>query len=114
MSKFSVMLRLLMNKVFFMYQRKYLAEWDKKLNYLLDNCKVREFDSHAVTFVDGNNKYRVWTNNRFYAFGYLYELNGVTQNLKYRPSWRTIMRLYFEIVEMKNLKAVIEYKEAIK
>ncbi|MDE9551337.1 hypothetical protein [Xenorhabdus bovienii] len=114
MTKLSVMLRLLGNKTFFLYQHKYLAEWDKKLNYLLDNCKFIKFDKHVVTFVDGDNEYRVWTSNRFYSFAHLYELNGVTQTLQYRPSWRTMMRLYFEVVEMKNLKAAIEYKEAIK
>ncbi|WP_446470814.1 hypothetical protein [Xenorhabdus stockiae] len=114
MSKYSLMIRLLMNKVFFMYQHNYLTEWDNKLNHLLDNGKIVGFDDFTVTFTDGDNRYEVWTSNRFYSFGHLYGTNDASQKPQYRPSWRTMMRLYFEAVEIKNFKSVIEYKEAIK
>ena len=72
-----------------LHQQKYSAEWDKKLNELLDRedeCKIGEY---TLTIGDCE----IWVANRWYSYGWLRRAGENIVNLEYRPSVKTMVRL---------------------
>lgn len=90
------------NTLFRMYDHKYSSEWDAKLSHLLNNAE--SWDSVEIS--SGNYcleisyrgvAYHIWIENRWYAYGTLYELNGYQLERRHqcRPRFRTMRRLHF-------------------
>lgn len=87
---------------------KYNPDWDKKLNWLMDNAdKVKTTNEHTLTFyVKSGSRfmglfvsydaYEVWVVNKNSSYGYLFRFNGefVKGKLQYSPSQQTIDRLF--------------------
>ncbi|ECR7610263.1 hypothetical protein F2C03_06850 [Salmonella enterica] len=89
------------NTLFGMYAHKYSTEWDAKLSYLLDNAG--SWDSVEISTSKCCLKiayrgvaYHVWIENRWYAYGSLYELNGyqLERHHQSRPRFSTMRRLH--------------------
>lgn len=62
-------------KLFGMFQKKYCHMWDMKLreiSCLADDLTVSD---HTVQFIVGDIKYEVWISNRWYSYGYLWQVN---------------------------------------
>ncbi|CAI1628882.1 Uncharacterised protein [Serratia proteamaculans] len=83
------------NTLFFMYQEPFNHDWDTRLIQLLDEGKVISASRHCVTFSLHGMSYDVWVSNRWYSYGYLYEMDGkyVPKYLQYRPRFHTMRRL---------------------
>lgn len=61
----------------------YNKEWDKKLNYLLDNYKIESYDCYYIII----NKYKIWVEN--YPYGAF-----VTKTYEGRPAKKTIEKAH--------------------
>ena len=95
------------------HQQEYNAEWDEKLNELLDRedeCKIGKYD-----LTIGNCE--IWVANRWYSYGLLRRVGGNIVNSEYRPSVKTMVRLAkledklrreSELVELTNVLNKIE------
>lgn len=83
------------NLITFMYSRKFNSDWDARLSDILNNYKNVEFDDHTLTFTYGDFRISVWTSNRWYSYGHVYEINNirVPRGLEYRLRFKTMRRL---------------------
>lgn len=80
-----------------LYNRRFCAEWDKKLSRLID----LHGDSATVTrYTVILGEHEVWIENAFYAYGYLY---GSRLPQK-RPRVRTMQRLDLIVQAGKRLE----------
>jgi hypothetical protein len=88
----------------------YIEEWDRELNHLLDNYKLKDIGRHTAVL----NGVEVWIANYPYAYGtpcskssmsYLYNHTNA------RPSRWTIYRLRQRVkVDSMTLEEVRDYK----
>lgn len=67
------------------------------LNDMISKWSSLEITDLTTKFIDYKGKtYEVWVGNRWYAYGYLYTING--RHIKwcdaFRPRFRTMRRLY--------------------
>ncbi|HCL7572517.1 TPA: hypothetical protein N2X72_004195 [Escherichia coli] len=58
-----------------MYQQPYSHEWDVQLNQLLDQGTVVNACKYTLTLHYEGTYYVVWTSNRWFAFGHLYQIS---------------------------------------
>lgn len=96
-----------------LHQKKYNAEWDEKLNELLDRedeCKMGEY---TLTIGDCE----IWVGNRWGAYGFLWRVGRNNLKWAYRPSVKTMVRLAkledklrreSELAELTNALNMIE------
>lgn len=91
--------------VFRMYLYPYSGAWDSELNRMLDKGTVVEAGTHTLTLHYEGMYYVVWTSNRWYAFGHLYQTGTQSDYERYRcaevprtdwrrPRFRTMQRLW--------------------
>ena len=90
---------------------KFNEKWDKKLLLLLKEGKITSTCDHSLTFklkvgeskiffglltIPRYEKYRVWTSNKDFSYGYLYEFNGIVvpEGLRYAPSQDAMKELF--------------------
>ncbi|HCD7551345.1 TPA: hypothetical protein ND482_001645 [Citrobacter farmeri] len=92
---------------FHMYQQPFNELWDQKLLRALNAGEIIFVEKHTITFSCDGDVLQVWTSNRWYAYAYLYQLNGeyVDESLKARPRFRT-MRLLYEIERAVRISPV--------
>lgn len=81
------------NVVFGMYQEKFDAGWDDRLNRMLDDNVLIEFSEHTITLRDlkSETSVVVWCSNEYYSFGWDYTLGKCEGS--YRPRFKTMLRL---------------------
>lgn len=81
---------------FIRHHRKFNKEWDKKLNQILDEFNIVEFNEYIVSLKHKRNIYDVWIANYPYDSFTLYSKNGFTidNKLRFRPSIKTQFRFY--------------------
>ena len=75
--------------------RKFSAEWDEKLERLIDTANVAQIDDYTITFdVVGNGceLIDVWVANKFYAYGHQW-FSGCDDSNSFRPSFRVAKKL---------------------
>lgn len=72
-----------------LYQERYNAEWDKKLNELLDSEGKCVLGKYTLKIGDCE----IWLANRWYSYGWLRRVGGKNVYLNYRPSLKTMVRL---------------------
>jgi len=81
----------------------YNEKWDRELNYLLDNYKLKDVDKYTAIL----NGIEVWIRNYPYAYGTVHA-NG---HFYGRPSRWTIYRLRQRVkVDSMTLEEVRDYK----
>lgn len=88
--------------------------WDRKLNEILDDFEIVEFDRYQVTLRHNSDDYQISIANYSYSSHVLEFKNGVNIKEKFRPSIRTRYRfdnlvLKHVLKELKN-----QYKQKIK
>ena len=79
-----------------LHANKFNQSWDDAVNRLLDNKYHDAKICHTgCTLMIGGIE--IWIENRFYSFGHLW---GVTSDREFRPSLKTMARLWFFIAPM--------------
>lgn len=81
------------------FNYKYSAEWDKKLNKLIDDGEITYQDDYMINFRLGRVEYSVWIGNRWYAYAtnkYQMKVEDKkwTEVRESRPSIKTMIKLY--------------------
>lgn len=107
----SVYLAHIGNSIFGMYQQPYSAEWDSLLNSILDEGRIKEVRSCAMTFEYQGNDIEVWCMNKWYSFGHVYSVNGqsVGRGREFRPSIKTMVRLWAVYSELYEKQLDSDY-----
>lgn len=83
------------NTMFSMYQEPFSHDWDICLTRLMDEGEVITATQHLLVFSLHGKSYGVWTCNRWYSYGHLYEVNAqyAPREFQFRPRFRTMRRL---------------------
>lgn len=77
------------------YIEPYSKEWDTQLNQMLTKGTIQSVCPHTVTIIYKGVVYRVWINNKYFSYGYLWAVNGRFLRVEEfrRPKFRTMLRL---------------------
>ncbi len=94
----------LLRKIFGIYQKPYSESWDKLLNDILDHGQIISASRHTVNFEYQGCEFSVWNANKYYAYGYLYRLDGydINDENKFRPKFKTMKRFSKRIQDERN------------
>ncbi|EFK4081716.1 hypothetical protein EY011_11800 [Shigella flexneri] len=86
------------------YFRPFNKVWDEHLQQILDEGVLESTNKHAVFWLYGDI-YEIWISNRWFAYGFLFCLNGqfVAPADAYRPRFRTMYRLH-QMVQASKAK----------
>ncbi len=80
----------------------YNEKWDRELNYLLDNYKLKDIDNYTAAL----NGVEIWISNYPYAYGTVH-----TNGHYGRPSRSTIYRLRQRVkVDSMTVEEIRDYK----
>lgn len=99
-----------------MYQESFSQEWDDELNLIMSNGVVENTTGLTVDFRYENDIITVWTGNRWYSFGHLYRVNGnvVEDEFKFRPRFKTMVKLHKLFSEKRQSQLENQYREYFK
>ncbi|CNE40749.1 hypothetical protein [Yersinia kristensenii] len=95
------------NTIFGNYQHDFCPQWDEILNRIIDSGELVECLNGIVSFKFEGKEIDIWANNKWYAYGNVWRIDGVAINrpLQKRPRFKTMQRL-------NNLYADIWLKES--
>ena len=82
-------------KIFGLMQEKFSAEWDDKLNDLLDHGEIVKINNHTVSISHKGKMYQVWIANKPYSYAtpYKVDCDSVKKNAQVRPKIKKMIRL---------------------
>ncbi|MFV4845181.1 hypothetical protein ACNJKD_01755 [Edwardsiella tarda] len=94
------------------YQLPFSAEWDRRLNEIIEGGDIVGCDSHTIDFCYCGNVISVWIENRWYAFGEEYRVNGgiVPYSMRFRPTFKAMKKLWNAYINYKYYMGVEYYK----
>jgi len=103
MNKFLLTIYFVVNPRWWVMNDYYNEIWDRELNNLLDNYKLKDIDKYTATL----NGVEIWIGNYPYAYATVYT-NGHVYG---RPSRSTIYRLRQRVkVDSMTVEEVRDYK----
>lgn len=92
-----------LNTLFGMYQQKFSDDWDKDLNFLLDEGTFVEGGPHTIKIAHNGKVYGIWVSNRWYSYGHIYTVSdegdvfkqeSISRQAQRRARIRTMIRLH--------------------
>lgn len=88
---------------------KFNKDWDRKLNEILDDFEIVEFDRYQVTLRHNSDDYQIRIANYPYMSHVLEFKNGVRIKEQFRPSIRTQYR--FDNLVLKHVLKELKNQE---